>query len=212
MDTVVPGLYASAQQALPFAPTIDMRAFLCQRDQGNLLIYSAGTLESERRAIEQLGGVAHRYLGHWHEAQFATDHTAAPLVVHERERSAVSEKLPVDRTFSHRHTVDDDFEVIPTPGHTPGATAYLWSSAEHRVLFTGDTIYLTDRGWIAAVLDSSDRHEYIASLELIRELDFDVLVPWIAAGTGPFFATTDRSDARRRIDAILNRLERGETS
>ncbi|MBA3359674.1 MAG: hypothetical protein H0U20_09500 [Thermoleophilaceae bacterium] len=60
------------------------------------------------------------------------------------------------------------------------------------------------------MLDSSDRGTYIESLELLRELDFDVLVPWAATAGQPYFALTDRADARRRIDAILDRVRRGE--
>jgi glyoxylase-like metal-dependent hydrolase (beta-lactamase superfamily II) len=102
--------------------------------------------------------------------------------------------------------------VIPTPGHTPGATAYLWDNGQHRVLFTGDTIYLGDGEWRAAVLDSSDRVAYIESLLLLRELDFDLLVPWAATAGEPYHAVTSRADARRRIDAIIKRLRRGESS
>ena len=104
----------------------------------------------------------------------------------------------------------DDFEVIPIPGHTPGATAYLWDSGRHRCLFTGDTVYLREGEWVAAVLDSSDRGAYIESLELIKELDFDVLVPWAATAGQPFHAVTDKGDVRRRIDAILERVRRGD--
>jgi glyoxylase-like metal-dependent hydrolase (beta-lactamase superfamily II) len=113
-------------------------------------------------------------------------------------------------TFSRRHMLDEDFEVIPIPGHTSGATAYLWDSGEHRFLFTGDTIYLSDGEWVAAVLESSDRAAYVRSLELIRELDFDVLVPWAASAGQPYYATTDRADTRRRVDAILKRVWNGE--
>ena len=105
------------------------------------------------------------------------------------------------------HALDDDFEVIPMPGHTPGSTAYLWQSGEHRFLFTADTIVLRDGDWRAAVLPTSDRAAYLESLALLRELDFDVLVPWIAAG--PYSAMTDGADARRRIDAIIDRERRG---
>ena len=106
--------------------------------------------------------------------------------------------------------LDDDLEVIPTPGHTSGATAYLWDTGHERLLFTGDTVYLDGGEWVAAVLESSDRAAYIESLELIRGLDFDVLVPWAATGGEPYYALTDRADAGRRIDAILERLRRGE--
>ena len=113
-------------------------------------------------------------------------------------------------TFSRRHVLDDDLEVIPTPGHTRGATAYLWNTGSHRLLFTGDTVYLAGGEWVAAVLGSSDRAAYIESLELIRELDFDVLVPWASTEGSAPYAMTDKTDARRRIDAVIERLRRGE--
>ena len=101
-------------------------------------------------------------------------------------------------TFSRRHELDGDLEVIPIPGHTDGSTAYLWDSGDHRVLFSADTVYLDDGEWVAAVLESSDRAAYLESLELIRELDFDVLAPWAAtAGEAPI-AMVGRDEARRR--------------
>ena len=187
LNTVVQGLHATSPQPLPFAPSLEVRAFLLERARGNILIYS--TTE--------------------HEAMFATD-LDAPLFVHERERAGVVEELHVRGTFSRRHMLDEDFEVIPTPGHTAGATAFLWESAGHRMLFTGDSVFLDGGEWIAAFLEgSSDRDAYISSLELIRELDFDVLVPWAARAGGPFHAVTSRVAARRRIDAVIERVRRG---
>jgi glyoxylase-like metal-dependent hydrolase (beta-lactamase superfamily II) len=205
MDLVIPGLYATAPQPLPFAPSLAMRSFLCQREGGNLLVYAASGLEGEGPAIEGLGGVARQYLNHGHEAEFVSASPASPIFVHEDD----SEAVDGGRTFSGRHTVGDDFEVIPIPGHTPGAAAYLWRTGEHRVLFTGDTIYLRDGEWVTAVLESSDRESYVTSLELIRELDFDLLVPWIATGGQAYHAATDSADARRRIDSLLERIRRG---
>ena len=149
MATEIEGLYASAPHALPFAPAVDTRAFALRRDQGNLLLYSVAELGTEASAIEQLGGVSRQYLNHRHEAMLASDWLPVPLFVHERERDAVADAVPVRGTFSRRHTLDEDFEVIPTPGHTAGATAYLWDSGRHRFLFTGDTIYLDDGEWVA---------------------------------------------------------------
>jgi hypothetical protein len=209
-ETQIAGLYASAPEPLPFARSLEIRAFLLRRDQGNVLVYSAPSLESDAAAIEALGGISRRYLNHRHEATFAVDSITAPLFVHENERRSVAKTSHVRGSFSKRHMLDDDFEVIPTPGHTSGATAYLWDSGLQRLLFTGDTIYLNDGEWVAAVLESSDRAAYIESLELIRELDFDVLVPWAASAGQPYYALTDGTDAQRRIDAILERLRRGE--
>ena len=209
MQTVIPGLHASAPQPLPFAPEFHVRAFVLERDAGNVLVYSVDGLAAG--ALEDVGGVERQYLNHWHEAMFAAERPAVPLFVHERDRAKVEERTHVRGTFSRRHVLDDDLEVIPIPGHTPGATAYVWDSGEHRVLFTGDTLYLSEGEWVVALdVTGSDRAAYIESLELIRGLDFDVLVPWAATRDGPWYAMTDPGDARRRIDAVLARVRRGE--
>ena len=206
----IDGLFASAPQPLPFAPSLHVRAFVLRREPGNVAVYSAETLADDAGTVEELGGVTRQYLNHWHEAMFGAGALDAPLLVHERDRDGVDARAHVRATFSRRHTLDGDFEAIPTPGHTPGATAYLWDSGRRRLLFTGDTIYLRDGEWVAAVLDSSDRDAYLESLALIRELDFDVLVPWAATAGDPWYALTNRADTRRRIDAIAERLRRGE--
>ena len=215
VDAATPGLYASAPQRLPYDSSLEIRAFLLQRNRGNLLIYSAETLASDApgRAgvgIRDLGGIARWYLNHWHEASVIADGITAPLYCHERDRKSVAKNVRVHEAFVSRHVLDDDFEVIPTPGHTSGATAFSWSNGGRRFLFTSDTIYLREGEWVATVLGESDRPSYIASLELIRDLDFDVLVPWATSRGRPCYAATDKTDARRRIGAILDRVRRGE--
>jgi hypothetical protein len=215
MERILPGLHASEPQALSFAPEFEVRAFLLQRGDGNLLIYSTETLPEETRSIAELGGVARRYLAHSHEASFGCDEAAeafdAPLVCHEKEQPEVSANCAVDETFQARHRPGDDFEVIPIPGHTPGATAYLWENGGDRCLFAGDSLYLRDDGsWGGGLIESSDRDAYIRSLEGLREVEFDVLVPWATKKGMPLFDRVDPSDARRRIDAILERVRAGE--
>ncbi len=215
METVIPGLYASAPEPLGFGPSLEIRAFLLRRDRGNLLLYRANTLERVVRAVNDLGGLSRQYLNHRHEASPTCDWVAdtfgTPLHCHENERRSVSGICNVDETFSERHVLDDDFEVIPTPGHTSGATAFLWDAGEHRCLFTGDTIYFREDEWVAALLDGvSDRERYTESLELIRGLDFDLIVPSVATAGQSYYAFTDEADAQRRIGAILERLRRGE--
>lgn len=215
MESVIPGLHASAPGGLSFAPSAQVRAFLLQREQGNLLVHSAGTVADDVRAIEELGGISRHYLNHWHEAAFGgADRIAAaigaPLLCHDNDREQVAKTAAVSETFTSRHMLGDDFEVIPIPGHTPGATAYLWNTGRHRCLFTGDSLYLREDEWVAAVLESSDRAAYLESLGLIRELEFDVLVPWIATAGQPCHALTDTADARRRIDQVIERVRRGD--
>jgi glyoxylase-like metal-dependent hydrolase (beta-lactamase superfamily II) len=197
--SAIMGLRASAPEPLPFAPSLHIRAFVLERSRGDLLVYSTSAVEA--------GTATRQYLNHGHEALFLSKAVTAPLFVNAADREAVDHQ--VRATFSRRHTLDDDFEAIPTPGHTPGATAYLWDNGDQRLLFTGDTIYLRDGEWVAAVLDSSDRAAYVESLELIRDLDFDVLVPWAASAGQRDHALTDRADTRRRVDTIIERVRRG---
>ena len=216
MENVIPSLYASTPEPLGFGPSLEIRAFLLQRERGNLLVYRSEMLEQDAEEINAVGGISGQYLNHRHEASPACDWVAntfgAPLHVHEEEAPTVSETCNVAATFSERHRLDDDLEVIPTPGHTSGATTFLWDTGRHRCLFTGDTIFFPRDEWVAVVLDGvSDRESYIESLELIRTLGFDLLVPGIAAAGQPYYAYVEKREAERRIDTILERLRRGES-
>lgn len=179
---------ASRPQTLPFGPNLEARAFLLERDAGNLLIYSNGALAGDAEWLES-AGVERQYLNHWHESMFglAPKELGARPVVHRADAQQVIEHGGRPLTFARRFHLDDDFEAIPIPGHTPGATAYLWDSGERRFLFTGDSVYLHRGRWRVGLLASSDPRSFIESLELMRELDFDVLVPWVT-GVGEAWA------------------------
>ena len=215
LETVLPGLLATSGQPLSFAPRTAVRSFLLQREQGNVLVYASGTLAAEAAAIEAAGGAERQFLNHDHEAMFLPHNAVAPLFAHERDAAVIERSgAHLRGTFDRRFALGDDFEAIPMPGHTPGATAYLWDQGDHRVLFTGDSLYPRDGGaWRVAVLDSSDRGAYLESLALLRdEVDFDVLAPWAAPVGEPPVAIVSRADARRRLDAIIDRVWKGERS
>ena len=200
-------LRASAAHRLPFAPEVEVRAFVLPRSDGNLIVYGAPGVD--RTLVDEVGGVRAQYLNHWHEAMFMSDDVDLPVRVHDADREPTEERTRVDGTFAAREVLGGDFELIPTPGHTPGATAFLWDSGEGRYLFTGDSVYLHEGEWIAAVLESSDRAAYIESLELLREIEFDVLVPWAATAGEPYYSPTTPQDARRRLEEIIRRLRDG---
>ena len=215
MHTITGQLHPLTPAPMSFAPEYHVRAFVVPREHDNLLVYSNTNLLDDAAAIDSLGGVAYQYLGHWHESMFGddriTDELGARLVVHEADRAETAERRTVEATFSEAGSLGGGFDLIPIPGHTPGSTAFLWDSGERRYLFTGDTIYLSGGEWVAAVLESSDREAYLESLERLREIDFDVLVPWGYTAGDPWFAATDRADSRRRIGAIIDRVRKGGT-
>jgi hypothetical protein len=41
MEMVIPGLHASPPEPVPFGPALEIRAYLLQREQGNVLVYRA---------------------------------------------------------------------------------------------------------------------------------------------------------------------------
>src|SRR6266545_2462282 len=62
MKTVIPGLHASPPEPVPFGPSLEIRAFLLEREQGNVLVYRAETLKG--RDAEGRGGGGQRARRH----------------------------------------------------------------------------------------------------------------------------------------------------
>ena len=67
------------------------------------------------------------------------------------------------------------FQLIHTPGHTPGQIAV--HVPEERVVFTGDTVFSEVQTWVMA----SDVDQWVEALNTISRLDVDRVVP----GHGP---------------------------
>lgn len=70
---------------------------------------------------------------------------------------------------------DTTFEMISTPGHTPGQIAVY--VPEKKVVLTGDTIFNEVQTWHYA----SDLAQWIDSLKMLKTLDVEFIVP----GHGP---------------------------
>ena len=210
LDSPIAGLYATPAVPLPFAPTVDVRAFVLERAQGNLIVYNAPGIAALAGEIAALGSVARQVVNHAHEGMYGPQGLEIGVWVGERDREETARSLAIAGTFSQRHTIDDDFEVIPTPGHTPGTTAFLWDTGRSRLLFTGDMLWIDKGNWRAVLLSSSDRDAYLDSLVLLRDVEFDVLVPWGALRGGSYIDAVSHGQARQKIDAVIARVSAGE--
>ncbi len=79
------------------------------------------------------------------------------------------------------------FELIHTPGHTPGQIAV--HVPEERVVFTGDTVFSECQTWLM----TSDVDQWIEALETIGRLDVDMVVPGHGPVTTKEYLSTQRS-------------------
>ena len=164
VETLFEGLHTAPPSRLPYQANVLVRSFLLERPAGNIAVYNSPGLTSAATQIEDLGGGSRLLINHAHEAMYGDPALQVPAFVHERDRDETAHSMHVAGVFTGPQMIDDDLEVIPTPGHTPGTTSYLWSHGSHRFLFTGDFIWIEDGEWKAVVLDSGRRAEYLNSL------------------------------------------------
>jgi hypothetical protein len=203
------GLLAMPPASLPYQANVLVRSFLLRRPAGDVIVYNSPGVTTTAPEIRRLGGATRLLVNHAHEAMYGEPDLDVPIFVHERDRAEAAHSLSIAGVFTDRETLGGDLEVIPTPGHTAGTTSFLWDTGDHRFLFTGDFVWIESGEWKAVVLDPESRDEYLTSLALIRDLDFDVLVPWGTTDDGAPFDIVDRDERRARISAIITRVQSG---
>jgi cyclase len=79
------------------------------------------------------------------------------------------------------------FELIHTPGHTPGQVAV--HVPEERAVFTGDTIFSECQTWLM----TSNVDQWLAALDVVESLDVDHLIPGHGPVTTTKYVATQRS-------------------
>jgi cyclase len=145
---------------------------------GNYFFKGAGTVVEHRGLFEnfmvptpELDPFAYAL-----EAIPTDDPEAAPIVPDRETYYADPNKGTVVFTGDLTLKVGDHtFNLLHTPGHTPGQVAV--HVPEERAVFTGDTIFCECQTWLM----TSNVDQWLESLERIRQLDVDTLIP----GHGP---------------------------
>ncbi|OFW67490.1 MAG: MBL fold metallo-hydrolase [Actinobacteria bacterium RBG_16_68_21] len=98
---------------------------------------------------------------------------------------------------------DHVFELIHTPGHTPGQVAVY--VPRERVVFTGDTIFSECQTW----LHTSNVDQWLVALERIRRLDVDHIVPGHGPVTTKAYLDVQRSVLMEWVTAVAVAVARG---
>ena len=170
--------------------TLISHAYLLERPEGNALFYTIDNQE-ELTEIAKAGGAVYQYLSHCHEvdASQAALRKAlnCKLCCHALVAPYFGDSFAADIYFSNpdRETHSGNIEVIHTPGHTNNNVCYSYRSPTGKTyLFTGDVIYLDHGEWktLIAESDGGNREEMVASLNLLRTLDVDVVICSVALG------------------------------
>lgn len=180
MRHVLPDL-AETRTDSPF-PGLTTHAYLWM--PANILFYSPAT-DADFDDLAALGGVSDQYLSHRDEAgpmlrqiaeRFGTT-LHAPL----GDRADIEKHAHVDVPLSGHYVDYNGVEVIPTPGHSPGAVCYLVTGAAGRYLFTGDTLFRNAEGhWYAGYIEGfhhlDDADTIAASLRTLADLTPDFVI------------------------------------
>lgn len=97
------------------------------------------------------------------------------------------------------------FELIHTPGHTPGQVAV--HVPDERVVFTGDTVFSECQTWLM----TSDVDQWVAALETIGELDVDHVIPGHGPVTTKDYLAVQRSVLLEWKSAVASAVAKGWT-
>jgi cyclase len=95
------------------------------------------------------------------------------------------------------------FELLHTPGHTPGQVAVY--VPEERVVFTGDTIFSECKTWLM----NSDVDQWMTALNRIADLKVDVVVPGHGRVTTLRSVATQRAVLLEWVHAVADAVAQG---
>jgi len=164
-----------------------------KRAAGNLILDASrvGSLSDSFDALDKHGGVSAAVISDRHLGGGATNEIAerfgatiycsaieAEAMGHRVNQVRIDHALPFERTV-----VEGDVRLIPTPGHTAGQFSTLVAVSGSNILFTADFVWREAGRWRPG---NSSRKKMRPAFEGLRDLDFDIVVPWTGYGQTEF--------------------------
>jgi glyoxylase-like metal-dependent hydrolase (beta-lactamase superfamily II)/ferredoxin len=157
-------------------------SYFVEHPGGNWLIDSPRYVEHLVRRFAEKGGLRYIFLTHRDDVADAARYAVrfgATRIIHRLELSAQPDSERVIEGFRPVELAPG-FLAIPTPGHTAGHCALLYSG---RYLFTGDHMWWSrSRGRLSASRDVCwhSWREQVASVKLLAGYEFE----WVLPGHG----------------------------
>jgi len=174
----------------------ETNTYVVRDEQGNaLLVDPACSNEYEKQVLaryvelENLNIRAiiatHGHLDHLWGAKWATEKWGLPVMVHKADIPMVEAMQQQYNMFGIRREAEPfaveplslqpsafSFQIIETPGHTPGSVCLYWP--EEKMLLSGDTLFRM--GYGRTDLPGGNMGQLIDSLDRLFALPVDILV------------------------------------
>ena len=157
-------------------------SYFIPRKQGNILVDCPREASPLFRSFEELGGIQSMFLTHGDDvADHAVYHArfGCERWIHEGDRSSLRDAEHLMQGMEP-FSIDEDFRVIPVPGHTRGSCCFLYRD---KYLFTGDHLAFSPRrGHLYAFRSACwySWKEQTQSMERLLEYSFE----WVLPGHG----------------------------
>ena len=208
MNEILPNLYAFNNMV---NGKRSQTSFLIVRPEGNILFGTSANISEYINDIKEFGPVIGIFLGDRHHGKEEILSTAkylnSPIYSSKIEAKVLQKSgVTVDNIIKYeQHYLYNDLEVIPTPGHTPGALSYLWKMGERKVLFIGDTVVPINDEWEIWV-NKPNRGKMIETMELLKKLDFNYIAVNSFAVTGDKVIHLSSKEKLDLIDSVINKV------
>ncbi len=186
--------------------------FLITRRGGNVLFPTKFDVSAELDAVREKGPVSHLLIGDRHHVGAHTVKLAKslkqPLTASDIEAKVMAKKgFSVTNALTlTEHKLANNLVALPTPGHTPGAFSYLYTTRSRRYLFIGDTLVPTQGDWKYWV-NKPNRALMRQTLERLLTLDFDVLLCNSFAATDGQAVEVTKRGKNARLRALIKSLQ-----
>ncbi|WPN60162.1 hypothetical protein [Pseudomonas sp. P9_31] len=208
MELILPNLYllrnTPAGEPTPYT-------FFAIRPRGNIIFATKANITGFFGEIENQGGVSAILLGDRHHASSHTvdlaRHFNVPLTCSDIEAKTLNSKdLHVSNPLSFSNQFfSEDIQIIPVPGHTPGAFAYVWDNEGCKILFIGDTLVPVDDGWQYWV-SSPNRRKFAETLQMLESIEFEYMISNSFASTGNPCRKVSHTEKSAIINQAINDL------
>lgn len=180
MEEIVKGVYRIQPAEVSANRYVGL---LAVRKAGNLLFptkSSASWIKQHAGEIEALGSLSKMLICdmHYKDRSFddLTKHFGAFTYCSDLEGPDVAKSVKAFCTFPFkRHKLEPDLEVIPSPGHRPGAACFLLTRKDANILFSGDVVF-TEGKIGNAFPKAGALKQMLETLDMLADLDFDVLI------------------------------------